>query len=66
MNYMLDKLKPCPNCKSNNGQAIVSRKYNNGLFSATDCLIRCDDCKYEINGYVTEIAAIKAWNMIKR
>jgi len=59
---MQNELKPCPKCKSNNGQAILQRRYSNRFASGSDYMLRCDDCGYEIKGFVTEEAAIKAWN----
>lgn len=59
---MSDNLKPCPKCKSNNGQAVLSRRFSNRM-NMSDFIIRCDDCGYELSGFVTEEAAIRAWNI---
>ena len=56
---------PCPKCGSENGHAVFSRKHLSSIainVAYTDYGVRCDDCGYEVSGYMTENQAIKAWN----
>ena len=61
----MSDLKPCPKCKSDNGHAVIRRHRHSSLLvciAYTDYGVRCDDCGYEIKGYMTEGSAIEAWN----
>ena len=59
----MEYLKPCPNCGSSNGQAIFRTRYVNRMvgFSGTDYGVRCDDCGYEVRGYMFMRKAVEAW-----
>ena len=62
---MSDILYPCPKCKSCNAQAVFKRKRTNSIVMClqyTDYGIRCDDCGYEVHGYMSEKQAVRIWN----
>ena len=63
---MLKELKPCPKCRSDNGQAVGRVRLGNRFVSACDYFVRCDDCGFVVRGYITEGAAIAAWNELER
>lgn len=63
---MSNNLHPCPKCKSDKAQAVFNRKHMNSIMiniSYTDYGVRCDDCGYEIRGYMTEWQAVRMWNL---
>ena len=58
-------LKPCPKCGSANAQSIFCTRHFSSMLinlAYTDYGVRCDDCGYEIHGYMHEAKAIEAWN----
>ena len=63
---MIKELKPCPECRSDNGQAVGRVRLGNRFVSACDYFVRCDDCGFVIRGYITEGSAIAAWNELVR
>lgn len=63
---MIKELKPCPKCGSDNGQAVGRVRSANRFTSASDYFVRCDDCGFVVRGYITEEAAIAAWNELER
>ena len=63
---MGDILYPCPKCKSSDAQSVFCRKHMNSIVinvSYSDYGVRCDDCGYEVHGYMSEKQAVRIWNL---
>lgn len=63
---MSEILYPCPKCKSSNAQSVFCRKHMNSIVinvSYSDYGVRCDDCGYEVHGYMSEGQAVRIWNL---
>lgn len=57
-------LKPCPNCGSSNGHAVGRMRIGDRFTGKTEYFVRCDDCKFIVRGYVSEVESIRKWNWL--